>query len=314
MRAGETTGRPSPAVPGFRFVSDQHRDLFDHLDEWSAAICTCAGDSGRHIKQSYVAATFSAFCVPWPELDQDALVVARCCLLFFLVDDGSAEQLNAFDLFLHTGESADHNEPIAGYTSLLADLEALGCETGHFVQAIRAWASSMSHEQDIKIGTLTAESYYALRRDTIFVSCVVLCWMSLLRTAVPVPAVSANVLDLATRIVILANDLGSMRADERPPDDQDTLVDINTVLLRSRALGSMEQAVREAVIDHNALAARFRAARADLLRDVGPDSTPTSTFLTVVRRVVNGNLDGTRHLTGERYPGSSETLRLLDSV
>ena len=38
------------------------------------------------------------------------------------------------------------------------------------------------------------------------------------------------------------------------------------------------------------------------------------TFLTVVRRVVNGNLDGTRHLTGERYPGSSETLRLLDSV
>jgi hypothetical protein len=123
-------------------------------------------------------------------------------------------------------------------------------------------------------------------------------------------AESATALNLAIRVIVLANDLGSLRADVTPSDDPDALVDINTVVLAGRVSGSVESAVQQAVTDHNALVRRFRA----LVERGGPDGERLSPFLAVVRHVVNGNLRGTRYLTAERYPGSSETLRNLDPV
>ncbi|MCS7477937.1 hypothetical protein ACFFQW_42510 [Umezawaea endophytica] len=296
-----------------RFADNAHSVLFDHLVRWSTAHCTCPTGPGEHIGQSFAAATFSAFCAPPHASDEQALVAAKCCLLFFLVDDGPAERLDDLVRFLDTGEGAVGNEAAACWTSLLADLDKLGCDVDDLVPALRAWADSTRREQDVDVRTLTPEGYHALRKDTIFVSCLVFCWLSLLGARVPETA-SEDLLDLAIRVVVLANDLGSLRADGTPPDSPDALVDINTVVLAHDGTGSVEEAVHQAVLDHNALVLRFRAAERDLVEHAGPDDERTSAFLSVVRHVVNGNLRGTRYLTAERYPGSAETLGRLDLV
>jgi len=315
MKQDGDTERHTVAASRFRFVDGSHRDLFDRLAAWSNANCTCAEGPEKHIMQSYVAATFCAFCAPPQATDHEVFISAKCGLLFFLVDDGSAEQLDEFDRVLGTGMHAEGNEPATCLASLFADLEALGCDTGDLDAAVRRWVASMRHEQDLDIRTLTPQTYYDLRKETIFVSCLVFSWTSLLRTRVAenFTSESMDVLDFAIRIVIIANDLGSLRADDASSDRPGILADINTVLLRGRVLG-LKGAVREAIDDYNTLVTKFQAIQRGLPQHAGHDGSGMSTFLAVLRHVVNGNLDGTRHLTKERYPGSSQILRRLDSI
>ena len=289
--------------------------LVDGLETWLSANCTCAKGPGRHARQVYVAAVFCAFCVPRAGLDQQALIGAKCCLLFFLIDDGPAEQLAEFNRVLDTG-NGPANEPAACLQSLIEDLNALGCDTRDVRTAIRNWAASMQHEQDMDPGNALPEAHYALRRETIFVSCLVFCWLSLLRAGIPqkYTAECEGLLETAVRMVILANDLGSLHVDSARTEDAETLVDINSVLMRSRILGSRRQAVQNAVDTYNTLVLDFRERKHELLRHINSADEELITFLAVVESVTNGNLAGTRHLTEERYLGSSDTLIALNDI
>ena len=285
------------------------------LAAWCVKECTCAHGLPGHLKQCRAAATFSAFCEPRKGLDPEAFIAAKCCLLFFLVDDGSADQLNVFDHFLRTGERSEGNEPTACYVSLLVDLRSRGCDVRELDTALRAWSACMRTEQSLDLSSLILEEYACLRKETIFVSCLVRCWLSLLRVSIPDEhsADCTALLDIAIRAVIIANDIGSLRVDETNHSAADHLVDINSVLVQGRRLGSTERAVRRAVDEYNALAADLRVAQ----RDFAPhdaDAAWKSTFLNIVSSVVDGNLEGTRHLTAERYPGGRDLLRELDSV
>jgi Terpene synthase family 2, C-terminal metal binding len=289
--------------------------LADGLEAWLSVNCACAEGPGRHARQVHAAAVFCAFCVPRAELDQEALIAAKCCLLFFLIDDGPAEQLAEFTRFLDTGDRSG-NEPAACLLSLIEDLSALGCDTGDVRSAIRNWAASMQREQDMDPGNTLPEAHYALRRQTIFVSCLVFCWLSLMRAGIPqkYSAECKDLLEIAVRMVILANDLGSMHADGVRAEGAESLVDINSVLVRSRILGTRQRAVEEAVLGYNSLALDFQEREFELIRRMDSVDEELITFLEVIRSVANGNLAGTRHLTGERYPGSSETLMALHDI
>jgi hypothetical protein len=289
--------------------------LADGLEAWLSVNCACTEGPGRHARQVHAAAVFSAFCVPRAGLDQEALIAAKCCLLFFLIDDGPAEQLAEFNCFLDTGNRSG-NEPAACLLSLIEDLSALGCGTRDVRSAIRNWAASMQREQDMDPGNALPEAHYALRRDTIFVSCLVFCWLSLMRVAIPrkYSAECDDLLETVVRMVILANDLGSMYVDGVGEEGVETLVDINSVLVRSRILGSRQRAVKEAVLGYNSLALDFREREHELIRRMGSVNAELITFLEVIRSVANGNLAGTRHLTRERYLGSSEILVALHDM
>ena len=302
-------------------MSDQSSDtehlvaLAAGLAAWCVKECTCDHGPLDHFKQCHAAATFSSFCEPQKGLPHEAFIAAKCCLLFFLVDDGSADQLNAFDHFLRTGERSEGNEPTACYVSLLMDLTSRGCDVGELETALRAWSACMQTEQSLDPDSLIPEEYACLRKETIFVSCLVRCWLSLLHISIPDDhsADCTDLLDVAARAVIIANDLGSVRVDGTSHGAPDHLVDINSVLMQGRRLGSTERAVRRAVDEYNALAAELRVAQRDFAAG-DADAPWESAFLDVVSSVVDGNLEGTRHLTEERYPGGRDMLRELDSV
>lgn len=306
-RTQGNSGRRLPHVPADLLV--------DGLDAWLSANCACADGPGCHADQVYAAAVFCAFCVPRAGLNQEALIAAKCCLLFFLIDDGPVEQLAEFNRFVDAGNRSG-NEPAACLLSLIEDLDALGCETRDVRSAIRNWAASMQREQSMAPGSALPGTHYALRRETIFVSCLVFCWLSLLRAGIPraFTAECEELLEIAVRMVILANDVGSMHVDGTRPAGAETLVDINSVLVRGRILGSRQRAVEEAIDGYNSLALDFQERESALLRRVNSTNEELITILTVVRSVANGNLAGTRHLTGERYLGSSDTLMALHDI
>ncbi|MFJ2158072.1 hypothetical protein [Streptomyces sp. NPDC087856] len=288
------------------------------LAAWWETQCTCDPGTVEHSKQCLVAAIFSACCEPRAGLDDEAFIAAKCCLLFFLVDDGSVDQLTTFDRFLEEGGAADPggSEAAVCYLSLLADLGSRGCHADELTTAIRMWSAAMRAEQCLDPAYLMPQTYAVLRKETIFVSCLIQCWLALLHVAVPedFSAECTRVTDLAIRIVILVNDLGSLRNDEEPtPRVPGALVDINSVLTRARVLGSRCEAVRQAIDEHNVLVAELRTAQQDLLLRCGHVSW-AAVFLDVVRGVVGGNLRGTRDLTAQRYPGAGELLQKLDPL
>jgi hypothetical protein len=292
-----------------RTVSQLHVEMFDRLVDWSLVHCTCGAGAGYHVKQAYVAATFCVFCVPPHASARHALVSAKCCLLFFLVDDGNVGQLTDVVDFLRMGGEIEDNEPVECLRSLRGELAMLGCETREFESSLLEWATSMLAEQELDLASLTPEVHHQLRRNTIFVSCLILCWLALLHVDLPDSTVAerADILDLATRIVILANDLGSIHADATT-DGAGTLVDVNSVLLRHRVLGSRESAVRDAVAVHNSYVAELRGKASDPLLC---QDTDLATFVSLVMAVTDGNLKGTRHLVEARYPDSTDLLRDL---
>jgi len=124
----------------------------------------------------------------------------------------------------------------------------------------------------------------------------------------------AEAVDLATRAVIIANDLGSINVDRATPSGDDALVEVNSVLLRTRTLGSLDRAILEAVVQYNSYASEFREKERRPQAGPRPHDPSLSSFLTVVRCVVNGNLEGTRHLVAERYKGSSAELSKLNLI
>ncbi|MBY8887017.1 terpene synthase family protein [Streptomyces sp. PTM05] len=304
---------------GYEFAGVTDRRLFEQLHAWSNANCTCPQDAAGHRSQCYVAAVFSAFCAPEQATPDEVFISAKCALLFFLVDDGLPGQLTEFDRLLATGGDPQANEPTACLASVLEDLHARGCETRWFHTTVRAWASSMRHEQTLDIRDVTPEEYHVLRRETIFVSCMVACWMSLARISTPAKllAARAELLELAIRIVTIVNDLGSLQADAALAEVTEAarggLVAINTILLRERVLGSRERAVSEAMNHHGALVEGFRTRGHDLAGDRHAGQQVPD-LLTVLRAVINGNLQGTRHLTAERYPGGAQLLQRLEFV
>lgn len=163
--------------------------------------------------------------------------------------------------FLETGDQHPADEPATCLSSLLEELAAHGCDAGGFRADVGRWAISMAAEQDLDPGSVACDDYDALRKDTIFVSCL-----------------------------------------------------MNSVLSRSRTLGSRDRAVLEAIAQHNSYASEFRGKERLLRAGPDPHDPSLDKFLTVVRRVINGNLAGTRHLVAERYKGSSEELRKLNFI
>jgi hypothetical protein len=299
-----------------RMAGELHAKVFRDLALWSLANCTCEAAPEHHAAQSYVAATFCVFCLPPGASFREAMMAAKCCLLFFLVDDGGARRLSGFVDFLETGDQYPADEPAQCLSSLLGGLAAHGCDAGGFRADVRRWAISMAAEQVLDPVSVAYEDYYALRKNTIFVSCLISCWAALLHIDLPGHHSSsrAEVVDLATRTVIIANDLGSINVDRATPGGDEALVEVNSVLSRSRTLGSRDRAVLEAVVQYNSYVREFREKERRPQAGPEPHDPSLSRFLTVVRCVVNGNLAGTRHLVAERYEGSSEELSKLNFI
>ncbi|GGO93388.1 terpene synthase family protein [Wenjunlia tyrosinilytica] len=309
-----------------RLVDELHAEVFHNLARWSLASCTCGTSPERHVEQSYIAATFCAFCLPPHASLREALIAAKCCLLFFLVDDGSTRLLSGFVDFLEADTKQANSEPAQCLVALLDEMTAHDCGTEDLKSNIHEWAVSMAAEQDLVHDSVAYEDHYTLRKHTIFVSCLVSCWISLLGIDLSSrhSSVCDGLVDLAIRMVILANDLGSINTDSTnihsantgraTPGHNGTLVDINSVLLRSSSSRSYDQAVLEAISQYNSYVIEFRKRARLLLNPSAPPDSQMEKFLPVVRNIVNGNLAGTRHLVAERYEGSSRQLSRLHLI
>lgn len=303
-----------------RMLDERHRRVTEDLFRWSVTHCTCDRGPGYHAKQAYITAAFDACCAPDGSTVSDSLVSAKCCLLFFLIDDGTIGQLDGFARFLETDASNagdEPNESIACFTSLLPELRRRGRPVARWLDACRAWVAHTQEEQRFVVTELTFDDYLPYREHTIFFATYAECWAIVLGLAVPASAEQAlrrsDLRGLAVRIIILANDLGSLDGDACPPADGTELVDINSVLLRARALGSRRAAVGEAVERHNHDVDEFHSRAHRLLREHGPEPQLVGQ-VQLLRSIVNGNLAATRHLVPERYTGGQAHLGDLRTI
>ncbi|UNM13074.1 hypothetical protein J4032_17595 [Streptomyces formicae] len=238
-------------------------------------------------------------------------------LFVFLVDDATVAEIEALVRFIETGTVDARHEGVACVNAILETLRRKGAPTAQVERAFRAWASRAVAEQSLDVKDLTVESYWPYRKHTILVPLFLQCWTAELGLYLAPDVEEALELsglpELAARMVVLANDLGSLERDAARREDDPHAVDINSVLLLESTMGSRASAIRHIIEEHNRDVERFTAQGTRLLAEHGHSQPRLHDRVELIRHQTNGNTGAVRHLM-DRYPGGRARLRSLHRI
>ena len=254
------------------------------------------GDPGEHeatyLEQATVAATFACLCSAADVGEAELLRAAQFTAIFLWFDD--------------SGDAAAIGSEHPAVAEWLRALERVGegrSALADFRASFADYRASLDEERRVDGSTLAREDYLQLRRRTIFVEPYLDHWRVSAGIDVdgPARATLRSGQELARDLIILANELGSLVRDTTTEQGE-----MNLIVRDAQLLGSLEQAVDDAIAQYNALAEQLRAlvcsARAEL-----------PAFTQLLTRVVDGNIATMRLLT-RRYAQSTALLDRLLSV
>jgi hypothetical protein len=308
---------PAMAPYRDRAVNSRAMAVADELFDWSMRHCTCRRGPVHHARLAHLTATYCAYCDPEGVTPGESLAAGQCVLLLFFAEDGSPAEMEGLAQHLSTGAAGTGNEVIACYTAMIERLRASGCATAGLEAVCRDWAANARAERHLDTAALTVRRYLPYREQNIYVHAYDACWTALRHLTLSPTGERAlrasGLLTLATRSIIIANDLASLERDSRPRQEGTHPVDINTVLMRARALGSRDAAIREAVARYNRNAAAFPIRARRFLNRTGDGPGPAGRVANL-RSQMNGNLAAVRHLIAERYRGAARLFGQLNDV
>ncbi|WP_309893969.1 terpene synthase family protein [Archangium sp.] len=294
----------------------RHWELTCRLLDWSLQHLKREEPSAL-ARRAYVASTFDTYCgAPGASLEEH-LLGASFLVAFFTADDGPDEALKSF---LATADAAP-SAPTELRTCHDAWLEGMG-QTGQDLRgpraAFRTLCEWMLVERRVDPSTVTEAQYRELRQYTIAVPLYVGCWKALRALRPSERADEAlrrsGLLELTTELVYLANDLGSLERDEEAARRQQPDAELNLVILRTRVLGSRQEAIRQVLAQYHERLQDFRRRRAELADTEHWRERAVRDSVEHQRAVVNGNVATTLHLMALRYPGALGLLKGLPEL
>jgi hypothetical protein len=268
-------------------------------------------------RRVYVASTFDVYCSP-PEATLEENVLGSQFLVTFLAaDDGPPEELTSF-LAEAEDSSPTPTDLRACHDAWLEALHQRGRDTRGLRAAFRRMCEWFQLERQLEPSTLTEERYRELRRNTIAVNIYAACWAAIRALSPSERADEAlrrsNLLELTSELVYIVNDLGSLERDEEAARQHQPDSELNLVLLRARALGSRQEALRQVLALYHERLQDFRRRRAELAGSEHWRERSVRDYVELLRCISNGNLAGTRHLMTTRYPGAQALLGGLPDV
>jgi hypothetical protein len=295
---------------------ERHWELTCRLLDWSLQHLG-QEDPSVLVRRAYVSSTFDVSCCPPGASLEENLLGAQLLVAVFTADDGPDEALRS----LLAPEEARPCAPTALRTCHDAWLEAMG-RTGQDTRGLRAAFRELCRwilvERGLDPSTVTEAQYREIRQYTITVSLYVDCWRAIRASHPSARADEAlrrsGLLELTTELVYLANDLGSLERDEEAARRQQPDAELNLVLLRTRVLGSREEAIRQLQAQYHERLQDFRRRRAELADTEHWGERAVRDCVEHLRRTVNGNVATTLHLMALRYPGALALLEGLPEV
>ena len=319
-RAGDD---PQQGLSAYRelMVDERHRELARQVLGWLVRHCSC-GHPDRHAQDAFYASTFETFCAPEGSSMEKSLLVAQCGSLFFLADDapaGGVPGLQTLADHFQTGRIVADDELIRCFVSVRDSLRRGGHQTAHVESAVRDWVTHTLREQSVDLETLTWQEQLAIRRHAIFVPSYTACGRAVHGLSFP-PVVeeylrASGILELATDIVVAANDIGSLEREAGESRDEHAGISFNYVLREAARSGDLDAAVETATERHNHLVAQFRhVAHTVSISDHARHEPRVRDYVQLLHAIADGDLETTRHLTSDRYPGSWARLQQLHRI
>jgi hypothetical protein len=307
------TDLPASFLPFAAALGDRAiRELLLRTLSWAEAHGVLAASGREHPEGLVVlASVFARLCAPPAPSERGLDVVARLLVVFFCIDD--AENPEVPDL---VGRGAEWSlGPLTpGLHAWLDELPELKtCRPTlreSFTTSFHAYVEARRREASVS-DELSLDEHWNLRRRTIFMDPYVDLWLIAMGVDIERFELSrfAEARRLATDIVLLANDLGSIDGDRAGGDSRGEL---NLVTAYGRAWSwSQGEAIERLIVHHNELVAACGAEIAAARRaERSPDAEAYADLLV---GIVDGNLDTMWTLTF-RYRGVEAILRRLDRV
>lgn len=259
-----------------------------------------------------VASVYAMLCSPSVATERQYRVAALFTLLFFYIDDAPPDELPSLVTGSEPWSVGRLTPALRAFLDEFHELtvcteELRGAFQRSYHGYLRARADELSHTAK----ALGVEAHWQLRRKTIFMDPYIDHWMILLGLDTTQFSVTsfAAARRLATDIVLLSNDLGSVERDRPEGESPD---DLNLIDAHVREHGlSREETVERLIGEHNRMVASVRSALSDAANASG--SPHAHAYADLLAGIVDGNLGSLRALKF-RYTGIAATLKRLDQV
>ncbi|MGW0537917.1 terpene synthase family protein [Streptomyces sp. NPDC003032] len=285
-----------PLKPYRTHLADQRqRELADALFTWSVQRCSCLNGASWHARRAFFAAAFEGHCAPADAVWWESLLAAKFIALYFILDDGPAEDAAQLASELTAAQTAPESELGTLYRALLTDMHAHDLDTCQLHADVAQLCLAVAAESHHDPAEMTPQEFHALRLVTVASLPYINCW----RTIRALPAPDEDWLDeQALEAIYIANDLASLEKEQRP-DATGAYVTSNCVLFHAaRNSTGLPEAIDAAVARYNHLA------------DGLTHSTP-GPHLSLLTGVVDGNLRAHHLLAATRFPGAARHLHRL---
>jgi hypothetical protein len=214
-RIDSDRGAPDPFGP--KTTDGKLEELNQRLVDWSRQHCSCARPFERHAAFARPTSIYVLDCAQRDTTLEEAVLLAKDVLLFFLVDDHcTVEELEELVRFLEGGRPWS-SEIIGFYRSLVDELQRLGMETGPFHRATIEMCKGILAERRLIRSRVSPREYFELRRLTAAVGPYFECWIALRHRRLAGRAATLwselEMFNLLSDITGLTNDLGSVERD-----------------------------------------------------------------------------------------------------
>jgi len=259
-----------------------------------------------------VASVYARLCSPPIATERQYDVAALFTLLFFYVDDAPADELPAL---LAGEEPWSVGRLTPSLRAFLDDFREMDAARpalrDAFSRSYHGYLRARREELLYKRQPLSVDEHWAFRRKTIFMDPYIDHWMILLGIDTDQFALAsfADARRLATDIVLLSNDLGSVERDRPGGESPD---DLNLLDAYAAERGWNRTDAIERLIDlHNQMVLEVRSA---LREAAGVSGSPAAlVYADLLAGIVDGNLGSLKALKF-RYQGIAAMLQRLATV
>lgn len=289
------------------------RDLTRRTLDWVRAHDVFEGERLENsARLVVVASVYAKLCSPRGATERQHRVAALFTLLFFYIDDAPPAELPSL---LTGAEAWSVGRLTPSLRAFLDDFHEMQACTPELRESLsrsyHGYLRARAAELANKARPLEVEEHWAFRRKTIFMDPYIDHWMILLGLDTTKFAIGtfAAARRLATDIVLLSNDLGSVERDRPEGQSPD---DLNLVDTYVQERGwTRAEAVERLIEQHNRMVAEVRLAL-DAAARVS-DAPDAWAYAGLLADITDGNLGSLRALKF-RYTGIAATLRRLDAV
>ncbi len=250
----------------------------------------------------------------------ESLLCAKNVMFFILADDDE-RGTTAWDLLdrcVRTSQAGTDDELTACFISLLQDLRHTARDTGPYVTAVADWISHCRVEARADFARLTPEQCKVIRQYTVFVRPYVACRILQRDLATMPPSCESAlqdslILEQAVDLVSLTSDIGSIERERPRPGHRQELNLIWQEAVTEHA--GIDELIDRAIDRYNARGSAFATTVSQLMSQATAAGAPwLAEYAALLKCMVNGNLEATRYLVQQRYPGATHHLQSLHTV